>query len=311
MLRTTIVSALAILALTLPAEAQVVIVMNPSTPLADVVVASGQHHKAVQEAKILREVARQSSLDTAKKRLELEDWAARYRPSATKMIAQQRALELRGVRNGPSVVDIRTGHAMNVLLHSILLADGDAMPVMAMDAKVLAQINVTAASAWNAPSVLKYGAAKLAYPEVLDRDEFAAPRKRFDENLDTAISALRQGATPASAVLKAIRADVDEMEKTLAHLTDQRQIGVQQGVQGTRFIRTLKIAVAGLYREDAHRHFDGSYAVKSENLAQLLTHMAKNGLVFAPAGPGEDQAYNILFHAIRDCEREVVVKRGK
>jgi len=46
--------------------------------------------------------------------------------------------------------------------------------------------------------------------------------------------------------------------------------------------------------------FDGSYKFQGKSLVELLQHMSRNGLEFAPPEAGDEGTYNRLFLGLRN-----------
>lgn len=69
---------------------------------------------------------------------------------------------------------------------------------------------------------------------------------------------------------------------------------------GKRFLQSLAGEVGRLATTQKASAFDGSLKFEGDNLVALLTYMSRSGLDFAPAEPGDEQAYHRLFAMMRD-----------
>jgi hypothetical protein len=67
-----------------------------------------------------------------------------------------------------------------------------------------------------------------------------------------------------------------------------------------RFLQSLSGEVLRLAQTQKSAAFDGTLKFEGDNAIHLLTYMSRNGLDFAPAEPGDENAYHNLFHMMRD-----------
>jgi hypothetical protein len=68
-------------------------------------------------------------------------------------------------------------------------------------------------------------------------------------------------------------------------------------IEGRRFLIQINEALTALGSRDAAKHFNGDYDPKGMTLGELVQHMTKNELLFAPALEGDEVAYLALHHA--------------
>ncbi len=81
----------------------------------------------------------------------------------------------------------------------------------------------------------------------------------------------------------------------LKSVQDHRQYGLAK-----RFLQSLAGELYRIREVGVKALNNDSLRYEGSNLVSLLTHMSRNGLEFAPALPGEEPAYQQLFHMMRD-----------
>lgn len=69
---------------------------------------------------------------------------------------------------------------------------------------------------------------------------------------------------------------------------------------GKNFLQTLSAEIRRMEKLGPGGSSPQSLAFQGEELPELLTHMVRNGLEFAPAKPGDEPAYQQVFHMLRD-----------
>src|SRR5207253_647781 len=69
-------------------------------------------------------------------------------------------------------------------------------------------------------------------------------------------------------------------------------------IAAKRFLVQLNDGLRLLSQPDAENYFNGRYAPRAETVADLIDHMTKEGLKFAPAVPGDETAYENLHRAL-------------
>ena len=69
---------------------------------------------------------------------------------------------------------------------------------------------------------------------------------------------------------------------------------------GKTFLQTLSAEIRRMEKLGHGGSSPQSLAFQGDELPELLTHMVRNGLEFAPAKPGDEPAYQQVFHMLRD-----------
>jgi len=270
--------------------------------MASLTKANAGYWKDIQTASLMREGVRREAMNTARRRIEFEQWYDTVRPTAVKMRTQEMAADLDSARRVASDTDIVSGRALNTLLGSIQKSGKlSSDPLVPLEEDVVKKINVTGGTNGNI-GLLKDG-GKLTWPEAFQESRFDEPRKRLTRNIALAVQTLKDGETVRPDLLKDIRTD----EKTLAETLDEisNDLAPPQYIEGRRFLRQLEDGIAALSDPKVVNYFNKTWQARGKNVAELVAHMTRHGLLFAPAAPGDDGAYRAVYEALRAYEARV------
>jgi hypothetical protein len=141
------------------------------------------------------------------------------------------------------------------------------------------------------------------WPLVLRAPEFDAVRLRFDQTRDEVLGKAGKGQTLAyedcTRLMEAVNGVNEALERAYP-LSRRREPSVYLDyISARRYVLTLVATVFRLIESNDPRVFDGSYRFTGETVVDLLDHMYKNGLKFAPPEPGDEGTYQKLFQSMR------------
>lgn len=80
----------------------------------------------------------------------------------------------------------------------------------------------------------------------------------------------------------------------------KNQNSIHDYLDGKAVLRSKLSEIRRLHRVGPGQTAAGALSFKSDDLTELLTHMVRNGLEFAPPKPGDEPAYQQVFHMLRD-----------
>jgi hypothetical protein len=264
--------------------------------------ANAQYWKDIQTAALQREGVRQETLNTARRRIEFEQWYDSVRPTAVSMRTRQMATDLDSARRAATDTDILSGRALNTLLGSIQksgkISSGPNLP---LDEDIAGKINVTGGTNGNV-GLLKDG-GKLTWPEGFHDARFDEPRKRLTRNIALAVQTLKDGDAVRPDLITDIRGDAKTIAQTLDDTAND--LSPPQYIEARRFLRRLDAGITALADPRVVNYFNNNWRARGKNVAELVTHMTNNGLLFAPASPGDEAAYRAVFQALRAYESGV------
>jgi len=262
--------------------------------------AAGQFQKNLQEARISRETSRQMSLDTTRRRIELERWYESTRPTAQQLRDREAAQALESARKDAPEADVNSGRALNVLLNSIQKnGQLNLGPNVPLDEDTLKNVNIAGASAVGNVGMLK-DVTKISWPEALQDSAYDDARKRVNQNLALAVTTLKDGDPVPDNALRDLRAGYKTMSDKLND--DTNELSAAQYIEARRFLNQLNQAIRALGDKNVVKYFNKQWTPKGENVAELVAHMSKEGLNFAAATPGDQAAYKALYLAMRQFE---------
>jgi len=271
--------------------------------LSSYVDASGKYWINIGQARLIREESRRSAIDTARKQIEFEQWWDRVRPTAPKMREQERITDLDRARKDPPKTEIWSAQALNTLLNSIKSTGKlNRGPNLELPDETLQHINLTDSAARGNVGMLKE-ASKLSWPLSLQEPQFDKARKHLSRNLVSAVAMLKEKEPIELATLKDINSDFKTLNDTLNSSADD--LSPAQYIEAKRFLNQLKSAIKALSDPKAANYFNNTWNAKGKNVAELVDHLTKEGLEFAPAAPGDEAAYNALYNNLRAFEAGV------
>jgi hypothetical protein len=275
---------------------------------ADVTAATGQYYKDIQQARITREQSRQAAMDTQRKQWELEMEYERIRPTAPKMKAAEQASDLEWARKYAASTEIWSGRTLNILYKQILTTPSPISgPSIPIDENVRRGINLSTGTSRGSLGLLK-DAGRLPWTDTLLDSRYDEYRNRVSKNLDQVARSLDSSGGPDRLLIREMRGDLLAMSGLLdgqvQDLSPSDYIGSRRMI--TQLQDTLKaLSDPTLVRSGAQRL---PYSVRT--VADLVAHMRKNGLEFAPAvAVGDQPAYTSLYDALRYYEASVSYAR--
>lgn len=141
------------------------------------------------------------------------------------------------------------------------------------------------------------------WPPVLRSPELNDVRSRF-EKARAEVFKLQTSADFEAGIRRLILAHAALQEAFVnAQTRDKRLQSVQAWESyndAKAFLETLSGEVRRLHKLGPGQTVPQDLAYKGTELPELLAHMVRNGLEFAPAKPGDEPAYNQVFHMLRD-----------
>jgi hypothetical protein len=267
---------------------------------ADLTRATGSYWENISVARIEREVANQMMIDTEHKRIEYLRWLESTRDTAPKMLDREMAADLELARKGAPATVVWSARPLNALLWSIQAGGSlDRAPSPSLPPDVLRHINVTDGAEHGNLALFKDG-GHLDWPDALTAPAFDKTRARLARNLRIAVDQLKHNEPLDRAAVGDIEADFRTLSKAFADGAEE--LTPAQFIEAKRFLNRLSEATRALSDPKAMNYFNGKWAARGKNVAELVTWMTSKGLILAPAAPGDEAAYNVLYLALRQYE---------
>jgi hypothetical protein len=255
------------------------------------------------EAASLREDVRQKKLETRRKELEHWEWERDFRKNElNRQLERIRERQVEYNRMFPSVAEITGAGPLNSLFDE--LQRRQALPAagsMKVEQEWLKQIHVTSGGRANI-GLLK--GDKVLWPRLLYRSNFADDREQMERLLDRA----KVLAMAKQRNEEELHGTLDQLESAVrvceTRLDQEIRAGVgdpdcnpRHQIEVMKFLRQVTDATFVLERPDAAYYLN---PVQGNTVAEMVAHMKKNGLRFAPATVGSERAYVALHRALAD-----------
>jgi hypothetical protein len=195
------------------------------------------------------------------------------------------------------LAEVLSGQALNASLMGLLKLQerGQSGPEVPLDAGLLGRLNVTRAEAGGDVGLLRK-AGRLPWPRALQDPAFAAPRQRVDALLPEAVKQAREGK-PRAETGRELGQALDGLGRELANQVNE--LTPTQYIEAKRFHKRLEAAAAALAGKDARGLLEAAdgLAVRGRTVDRLVRYMREQGLRFAPALEGDEEAYLALERA--------------
>ena len=217
------------------------------------------------------------------------------RPGWT-ILERQQKINLRYALSNPSGSEILEGTTLNTLLDGLkdLQSKGKSGTDVPLDSELLKRINVTAGGGVN-PALLK-SEKKLDWPLALQGTSFSNLKTQIENNLASAIAdASRDAKDPGK--LANLETAIKEMSKMLDAQDESGQLTPSQSIEANKYIVLLQSTLRALSGPNARDYVEGKFDPKSKTVGDLVKKMS--GLSFAPASPGDEQAYRALQEKLK------------
>jgi hypothetical protein len=267
---------------------------------ANVTMANAQYQQTIQQARLTREEARRSALETRKQAILERQWELSLQPDPEQIRQQQMMKSLQRSRNNPPATEIWSGVALNDLLRAIQGAHSKGVtgPDVALSPDVLRHINVTTGTTYGGIGLLRDG-GKLSWPYVLEQGSFDADRKQLDDLMAQAVKEARGGRVSRN-VLNDLRSTMTRLERSLdAQVAD---LTPTEFIEGSRYLRELKDSLKVLQQSDVSRYFRTEWTPQGSTVSELVRQMTQQGLRFAPAVSGDQSYYTVLHRGLVDYD---------
>jgi hypothetical protein len=265
---------------------------------AGITTANAEYQRTIQEAKLLREEAVRSRMDTRKKMIEQAEYERSRLPDAEKIRQEQLAGELERARVNPPVSEINSAKSLNVLLGNLIaLQDQSARGAtnVPLSAETLASIRLTTGVGRGDVGLLLDGGT-LQWPQPLEGEAFQKSREGLDRRIKDALNVVRLEGRPDRGTIKALRADLKELNARLDVRADRLSPG--EYIEAKRYLKRVGDTLTALQDPNVCHYFNGNWKARGKDVSELVQFMAERGLWFAPAVPGDEPAYLTLYRAL-------------
>jgi hypothetical protein len=253
-----------------------------------------------QQANLIQQQAEQARVDTRRKQYEQWQWERSQAPTLEDVRQEAYMENLRRARNNPPDTEIWSGAALNTLLGTIQrtsAANGIQGPTVPIDESIVKQINVTTgATNTTSGSIGMLRGGKLDWPAALRAETFSAHRGQIDQSVADAVNQImasgQANADTVSSLTRAVTGLRSDLRAQIA------EISTADYVRALRYINGLRDATGQLTSPSAANYLSGRFQPRASTVGELVDQMTQNGVRFAPATPGNENAYSALYQSL-------------
>lgn len=270
---------------------------------ANITMANAQYQQTIQKAKLTREEARRSALQTRRAAIEERQYELSLQPDPEKIRQEQMMKSLQRSRNNPPLVEIWSATALNDLLRAIQTSQTQGIkgPQVPLSPEMLRHINFTTGTTYGGVGLLR-GDGKLTWPYALSPSTFTSTRQQLDKLLPQAVIQARSGPV-SPELLNDIRSAQRQLERTLD--ANVAEMTPSEFTEASRYVRELKDSTRVLQQSDVSKYFRPAWTPKGATVGELVQQMTREGLRFAPAVSGDESSYTVLHRALVDYDMGV------
>ncbi len=271
---------------------------------ADVTRAQAEYWQTIQQAKLTRQEAIRSSIQTRRAMIEEAEWERAHMPDPEKIRQQALERELNRARSSPPLTDIWTARALNALLRHLIAQQGQGAkgPDVRISEDTLDHINLKIGDNRGNAGLLK-DSGNLRWPLPLLRDSFKEGRESINRLMQAAYKSAAGGSKPDSGTIRDLQANYkklkDELDANVSQLTPDEYIAANQ------YLNHVDRAISALKSPNVVHYFDGSWKSNARNVADLVKFMREQGLWFDEATPKDEPYYTSLYYALAAYDRGV------
>jgi hypothetical protein len=268
--------------------------------------ASGKLMVDQERARLMRELALQARQQTRKMKFETDKYIKENTPTLTEEQLKAQAQLLKRIRELASSGEIDSGKAQNILLEDLarLGSKKNDLGNVVLDEEVLKQINLTTGSQGGSLALLRHD-GQLEWPRALRE---LVPEEERNE-INSLAKALYDLALEGTLKANQIN-DLAERTKKLQKLLEERINDLSSGqfLEARRFLNNLQAAVRGLRTPGLGRKYAEwlRFIRGGKSAQEIADFLNQRGLQIAPALPGDEGAYRVLYTALANYDIALV-----
>ncbi len=272
---------------------------------ADVINAQGRFLVNTQQAYLTREQVRSERLANRRKVFDEYLYEREKTPTAEDDRQKHQLEQLNRSRNNPPVTEIWSGKALNDLLADLRklppskpeagqLVNVQQLP---LDEDGLKHLNVTKG---NGNIALLKNEGRLTWPVALSSPDFKEQRERINSLAQAAVRQAEFNNQVDPGTITQLGSDVESLHRQLKKSGGDLPFALY--TEAKTFLNNLDDALGALRQRDVGSYFTGKFAIKAKTVPELVEHMTKQGLQFAPAMAGDESAYAALHQALANYD---------
>ncbi len=242
-----------------------------------------------------REKANQARIQTKKMAFDQMMYEKANTPTYTEEALYKKNLFIHRLMNTPLPAEIIRGETLNIMLPVVqdLSNKGVPGPPIQIDKDLLKEINVTLAGGQASGNMgMLKNLTDLEWPLTVQGPK----QEKTAALLKSVVAQVVQGRLKAPQYME-LTSQVTGLQEELRKKFHKEEIDGGTYLIGKRFLDSLEGSIKGLQQPGMRKVLTGGYAAKGNNVPELVNNMTSKGLMFAPANPGDEQAYFALHNA--------------
>jgi hypothetical protein len=264
---------------------------------ASVISSQGQFAINQQQAIKVREDIKTARITNRQRAMEQYLWERQNLPTLQDDREREQALEFRRAKTQPPATEIWSGKSLNDILAEITNtenANGVRGPLVPLDDETLRHVNLTAGVTQGTPSLVRDG--RVPWPALLRRPAFNRDRERIDQLVGDLGKQAAGGALDSGSLDTAVEATNALREQVRGSAGD---LAAGDYIQAVRFLTQLQDTWAALQQPGAAKLLAGGrLGPQVATVGDLVDQLNRQGVRFAPAARGDEEAYNALYQAL-------------
>lgn len=268
---------------------------------AAVIDAQGRYLQTVEQAYLAKEDVKRARLANRRAALEEWLWERENLPTLEQERARDAQQQLLRAQNDPPVTELWSGQSLNVLLNSAAALPPQGQgPNIPLDEELLSKINLNTGKGGVNFGLLKND-GNLTWPTALLDLKPAAEAQELRDQLQRrtkeAVEQAKNGALDPNT-MRELEKSSERLQKLL--LAQVGDLAFADYSEGKRYLGQFNDGLRALREPNAKEFANGKFKLQAGTVAELIEHMNKHGLKFAPAAPGDEAAYSALHRALAD-----------
>jgi len=263
---------------------------------ADLTASYGNFMVSTQRARLVQEEANRSQIDTRRRIWEEAQWERMHTVFTEDYRESLIKTEQRRARLEPPLNEIWSGKTLNVLMEAAAAQHAKKIvgPNVTIPDDVLKHINLTTGASGN----IGLFKNELQWPIALQGPDYAEMVKNLNTWVPAAVEQAKLNNTVPAGMYGDIVKNVQRLHDTL--LKNVGEMPPSDYIEAKRYLNQLSDAVKALKDPNAQNFLTGKYAARGRTVAELVDNLTRvQGLQFAPASPGDEAAYRVLYRALQ------------
>lgn len=264
-----------------------------------------------EQSRMIREKTQQERINTKKQAFDEMMYEKANTPTYGETLSKDKAQLLTRLMNYPIPSEITDGKTLNAMLPNIQAISTYGTPgqPISLPQQMVSMLNVTGGSGGGGSGggsvgLLRDG-GRVEWPLAL----MGPQQEKLDKLLPQAFDATIGGKlTPK--LMREIRTEMKTMRSTMREQLAREEIEGTSYMRAIEFYNSLESSVNALERPDARKQLNGTYSARGRNVQELVDYMTNNGLRFAAASPGSENAYFVVHDAFVRYSRTVESSLG-